>query len=383
MRFYEFKQSLQINEGQDARIHHAEDLVFFEGSKGAARAIESLKSLEQGGHKDVTIKWDGSPAVIFGRNANGEFTLTDKSGFGAKGYDGRPSNGKDIEKMFLARKERKGIEADDNYKAFASNMKNVFDDFEQAVPDDFVGYFKGDLLYYHQPPTEDNDYVFKPQMVTYRVDKDSAMGKKIAKSNSGVVLHMMIDENGTEKPLPPDYIEMLSGGGLLVFPAITVEKGAAVDDTAIKELQQVVAKDSAAIDSFLNVQTLVSMKMKDVPNILYSYMNQKVDTGLSNINTDDFTRWLAGSSVSKVKQTRLVEYISKNKTGIDAIFEVVNKIMQVKNDIINQFDSHKSSIRASIGDQPGGEGYVLAHPSGSFKLVNRAGFTAANRAVQR
>ena len=91
MRFHEFKLTESKLFEAEARIQHAEDVVFWEGSKGAARAIESLKKLEQGGHNDVTIKWDGSPAVIFGRNENGEFTLTDKSGFQAKGYDGRPT----------------------------------------------------------------------------------------------------------------------------------------------------------------------------------------------------------------------------------------------------------------------------------------------------
>ena len=62
MRFYEFS----ILKEAEARIHHAEDVVFWEGSRGAVRAVESLKQLEQGGHKDVTIKWDGSPAIIFG-----------------------------------------------------------------------------------------------------------------------------------------------------------------------------------------------------------------------------------------------------------------------------------------------------------------------------
>ena len=33
--------------------------------------------------------------------------------------------------------------------------------------------------------------------------------------------------------------------------------------------------------------------------------------------------------------------------------------------------------------ETGGEGYVLAHPTGDIKFVNRAGFSAANRAVQR
>ena len=36
-----------------------------------------------------------------------------------------------------------------------------------------------------------------------------------------------------------------------------------------------------------------------------------------------------------------------------------------------------------MGDKAGGEGFVLAHPEGAIKLVDRAGFTAANRAIER
>ena len=82
MRYSEFKlveSKVHLKEG--ARIDHAEDIIFWEGSKGAIRALESLKQMEQGGHTNVTVKWDGSPALVFGRNENGEFILTDKSGF--------------------------------------------------------------------------------------------------------------------------------------------------------------------------------------------------------------------------------------------------------------------------------------------------------------
>jgi len=46
---------------EGARIEHLEDLVFRElpPSKGANRALQSLIDLEKGGHRDVTVKWDG------------------------------------------------------------------------------------------------------------------------------------------------------------------------------------------------------------------------------------------------------------------------------------------------------------------------------------
>jgi len=77
MRLREFSVPHRQPLSEAARIQHAEDIVFWEGSAGATRALQSLRNLDQGGHKDVTIKWDGSPAVIFGRDANGEFILTD------------------------------------------------------------------------------------------------------------------------------------------------------------------------------------------------------------------------------------------------------------------------------------------------------------------
>src|SRR5210317_798286 len=106
MRYSEFKlvESKQISEGAEARIQHLEDLVFWEGSAGAVRALEAIRRLETGGHTDVTIKWDGSPAIIFGRDAEGNFILTDKSGFVATGYDGRAKSAKELEQMLLTRK---------------------------------------------------------------------------------------------------------------------------------------------------------------------------------------------------------------------------------------------------------------------------------------
>ena len=74
----------------DARIQHAEDIVFWEGSKGAMRALEALRSMAKEDHKNVTLKWDGSPALIFGRDENGEFIFTDKSGFGKKAESEEP-----------------------------------------------------------------------------------------------------------------------------------------------------------------------------------------------------------------------------------------------------------------------------------------------------
>lgn len=393
MRFLEFRNITRKPLLEGARIDHAEDLIFWEGSKGAVRALESFRKLEQGGHNDVTVKWDGSPAIIFGRNEDGKFILTDKSGFVAKGYDGKAKSARDLEQMLMARPGARNPDPKkaEGYKKFAGSMKDIFDEYEKATPKDFKGYLKGDLLYYNTPEIQDGKYIFTPNIVTYSVDTNSEIGKRIGESKTGVVIHRIMDEAGNETPLTDEAKNMFIGKEVFVVPPVTAVKAPTIDTSAIDDLKQEIAKNAGAIDQMLNQSTLLQLKLKDFSQILYTYTNSKVDTGIQNLGID-FLQWLANSKVSKAKQTRIVEYIQQHQAGFDALWGIVNKIMSVKDDIINQFNTHDSDVKASIGPHgpakpdthgEGGEGYVLAHPEGDIKLVSREFFTKANRSVER
>lgn len=383
MRFREFKLSESILREAEARIQHAEDLVFWEGSRGAVRALEGLKKMEQGGHRDVTIKWDGSPAIIFGRDGEGNFVLTDKSGFTAKGYNGKAKSGKELETMLMNRPGAKNPEKAEGYRALAANMRDIFDEYEKSVPKDFEGFYKGDLLYFNTPQVEGDDYVFTPNIVTYSVKTDSDIGKRIAQSKTGVVIHRYIDPQGQERPVTAKEVnDTLQGTEALAFPPVSVQRPPEVNDSSVKDLQAQISKNAASMDALLDKSKLAELKLTDLPNVFYSYLNSKVDTGMSGLG-DDFAGWLQNSKVSKPKQQRIMELINQNRSGFQSIWQVVQGIQKVKNNIINQLDSQQTDVRASIGSDQGGEGYVLAHPQGDIKLVDREGFTRANRSVKR
>jgi len=368
-----------LNEG--ARIEHAEDLVFREGSKGAARAIESIKNLESGGHEDVTIKWDGSPAVIFGRNEDGEFVFTDKSGFSAKGYDGKAKSARDLENMLKARPGY--AKNPEGYGEFIDNMASIYDEFERATATNFRGFYKGDLLYFNIPDKVEGRYVFTPNVVTYTVSADSEIGKRIGRSETGIVIHRYVDEEGQERGVSQEEIERtMQGNEVLVLPAVTVQEPPEVDDSSIKQLQNILSTNAGAIDKLLDANTLREKKVSDLPQIFYTYLNSKVDTGLNNL-AKDFPGWLANSKVSQSKKQKIVEMINENVQGYNAMWSLVEGIMRVKDDIINQLESQSADITATIAGQQGGEGYVLAHPEGDIKLVPREYFSRANRAVER
>lgn len=387
MRFYEFKQIDKIMITEGARIDHAEDIIFDEGSQGAMRAIDSLKKLEQGGHTDVTIKWDGSPALIFGRNENGEFVLTDKSGFNKKNPE-RATSPDEIKNFMLNRGG--GANRDDPKRiAFSDKMASIFPLYEKAVPEDFRGYLMGDLLYYTTPEIRNGKYIFTPNIVTYEVATQSDIGKRIAQSKTGIVVHRFLDEQGNQFPVPQN-LKML-GTEVFIFPSVTVSKAATIDDNDINKLKATVAKDAQAIDSLLNTAELTQLKMKDLPKIFYAYLNSTVDSGVTDY-AKGFFDWLKTSKISGVKQQRIAEYIGQKSAGYNAMWNTVAGIMQLKDKIIKQFNSHEADVKASIGDHgpvdssahgDGGEGYVMTHPKGDIKLVSRGYFTKANRSINR
>ena len=367
-----------MNEG--ARIDHLEDLIFFEGSAGAVRALESLKNLEKGGHENVTLKWDGSPAVIFGRDENGEFIFTDKGGFGKKDGAGRAKSGDELKTELLNRSGGK-FRDDPKRIAFADSMAQIFDVYEKATPKDYRGFLKGDLLYKTTPQVKNNEYIFKPQLVEYRVDTNSDIGKRIGASTSGIVIHREVDANGSESALKDNPLQ---GNSVLVFPPVYVQKAPEVDNAPIVRLAKIIQKDRADIDSLFDQNKLAQKGVtKNFNQLLYTYTNSKVDTGLDNMGKD-FMRWLDTAKISQKMKTKVAEYVKENIKAFRSLWEVHTGIMRAKDEVIRNMDEQGDlPVKQYINGKPGGEGYVLAHPKGDVKFVNRAEFTAANRAVER
>ena len=381
MRILEFKnidqKRLILKELSPARIHHAEDLIFWEGSAGAMRAVQQLEQLAKG-TKSLTIKWDGSPAIVFGRNPNGEFIFTDKHGFMAKSYDGRATNPEDLEGAIMQRAKDKNKAK--SYKQYASKMKSVFELFQNAVPNNIQGYFVGDMLYFSTPKKIGNSYVFQPNVVNYQVPAETDLGKRIGTSRAGVVVHYMMSEKG--RTMPVKDLNMIQGNDVLAIPPTTVNKSQPVDVSAVNQLKGMIQQSSSGVDKLLDRNALAGMKLADFPNLLYTYLNSKVDGGMKGLGSD-FVKWLQSSAVTEVKKARIMNYIKANTQSFMALWKIVNGIMVAKDSIIRQLDKSKGAVNATVNGKPGGEGYVLKSPKGNIKLVRRSGFTKANRAINR
>lgn len=359
-------------------FQHVEDLVIVDGSQGAFEALADIQELAQGSN-DVTVKWDGSPAIFFGRNEQGQFVLTDTAGFSAKGYDGKVTSSDNLEKMLLSR----GKEVNDLRMQFAGAMKGIWDKFESIVDPSFRGFIKGDLLYYSTPELDNNNsFTFKPNTVTYHIPKDSSIGKKIAASETGVVIHSYTSLDGTVSPVPANgNIKGIKlNGPVMIQGPTAVNSTPTIDTTAIETIKNNVAKRATSIDSLLDDQRLAAEKMGDFKNVLYTFVNQQVDTGdMTNLNAK-FDKWLVSSKVSGPKQAKFVAYRKSHAQSFADIFSTLEEIAAVKDMVVDQLDS-ASEVGASIDGKKGGEGYVKSKRS--TKYVKRSHFTAANRAKTR
>ena len=364
---------------EDARIQHAEDVIFWEGSAGAKRVLTALKSMADKQHKDVTLKWDGSPAIVFGRDDSGQFIFTDKGGFVKKGGVGRTTSPEALKNELLMRSGGKFKDDPDRIE-FADRMAGLFNIYEKAVPANHRGFFKGDLLYATTPPVKNNHYTFTPNIVTYSVGTETELGKRIGESISGVVIHRELDAEGNESEFK--NVDIFEGNDVFIVPTITTVAPVKPDTKLLKRAEDVVNKNAAGLDHMLHEPSLRERQLTDLPKIFYSYINSKVDTGLENLGSD-FLQWLETTKLSGKKKENVAAYIDEHKAHYKALWTVVTTIKKAKNGIIEQFDAQGIDVKQSIGDQPGGEGYVLAHPEGDIKLVPRASFSAANRAVRR
>lgn len=373
-----------VTEGKDPRIPYVEDLVFKSGLKGLQQALDIIKQSAEDSRKYVTIKWDGSPAIIFGRNPNGEFVLTDKAGATAVGYNGlatSPSMISDIMQRRDASDAAKGKKSDRS--GLIQMYRNIWPYFEAAVPENFRGYVKGDLLYHPQDPYQEQSglYLFQPNKyggIPYRIPIDSPLGQQIAGTRVGVALHtQMADPTSPEEPITKDIDKMFVPVPGLMMSSAKVKnlQNIVPDQNIVQQLNQIArGPNGQAINQLLNPAELRAMKITDLPTLMESFINSLKGTDYSQATPAEFGRWLQ-SNVTANKFQNIIEYLNSPKsniTGMAAAFTAWNLLHELKIDIKRQLDLQ----------QPGQEGWVMATPAGRAKIVDRrAGGFAGDRAL--
>jgi hypothetical protein len=371
---YQIYEADEGNVGGRAKgIEHLEDLIFRKGSRGVDEALSIIQHAAEAPQKTTTVKWDGKPAVVFGRKPDtGEFVLTDGSGFEAKGYDGLATSPKMMAQIQGTRKGERG--------ELVQLYADLWPQLEAATPTNFRGYVQGDLLYDPQHPWEEQagNLVFKPNTVQYRIPAKSALGQRIRNSATGIAMHTMYADQGEPKQ-PLSRVSFNEVPGLLLIEPI-YGKGIAPQDPAqakgqaalIKQIKQIRNSKGAAIDTLFNPAELRAMQITDLAKLCVDYINFRIKQPNGNFDNllAGFGDWLQ-TKVTPKKFGNIVEYLkspASNTEGLAAAFTLFILLHDLKLDILRNLDLK----------DPGHEGWVMATPAGYGKAVNRFDFTARN-----
>ena len=347
----------------EARIPHIEDLVFDRGTRGIEEAMSIMNHTAKDTRKHTTVKWDGKPAIIWGRDEQGNFVLTDKSGFGAKGYQGRATSMQQLAGIIGQRGGERG--------ELIGIYQKLWPMLEAATPAKFRGYIQGDLLYTETPPAVSGAYEFKPNFVEYRIPVASRLGQAIGASEVGIAAHTRY-KTADAQAEPIQQVSLSTVPGLLIIePSVKDIKDVTPNRKLVQQLRQVVSQHGADINGLFNPTELRSAQLSDLPALCKRYVNSRITTDYTNL-LSDFGAWLQQNVTSR-KYNNIVEYLQSprsNMDGISAAFTAFLLLHEIKMDMLAQLDSQ----------EPGHEGWVLATPAGRAKLVNRFGFSAGNRA---
>ena len=177
-KLFEFVQFLT----EGARTPHPEDFIF-QGSQSAMAVVDAMVTAVNK-PQTITIKWDGSPAIVFGRRtADGMFTMNYKEYIGNTG--GQVTSAQELLQYF--QQNGKNI-------AVAEKLAKAFNAVGSMCPPTFKGFVQGDLMW-TDPGTDlqehDGKFVFKanPHGVTYKVPVNTPIGKEIAGRGIGIAVH--------------------------------------------------------------------------------------------------------------------------------------------------------------------------------------------------
>ena len=395
-----FKQYLtEAKEGKNLHLEHLEDEVLnngINGTRGAINFLQSLRDMLAGSSKksvNVTVKWDGAPAIFAGINPE-----NDKFFVGTKG-------------VFNVTPKVNYTDADIDKNHSAAGLNAKLKVALKYLPKlGITDVLQGDMLFTQDdltPETIDGipHITFTPNTITYAVPKESA--SKIEKSKMGIVWHTTY--SGTKLQ------DMRASFGANI-KGLTKTNDVWFTDADYKDTSGTVNFNKSETDKITAVLSLAGktfrkmtanfmkqlMSRQDIVTLIKTYHNVKVREGQKISNTTKHTSDLINyigvklqKNIDSVKtpkakqakkQTKdaVVGFLSSNKKSLQSIFDMQNQLVDAKNMVIRKLESAKGVMDTFIRTENGyrvtpAEGFVAIDQMGSaVKLVDRMEFSRAN-----
>jgi len=369
-------EKINLHESK-SHVDHPEDLVFLQGNSGAKRAINTTLYIAKK-PKQVTIKWDGYPALIFGRNAQGKFSIMDKHMFDKKDGSGRAVFSPE---QFAQYDVARGVVRSD----LSIIIRNMWEDLSEATPLE-PGYYWGDLLFGSPLQERNGMYTFRanPKGITYAVDADCEAGKLIAGKKAGIAVHQFIPVSAVTTKLAQSLNGTIGNlqnntGIAILNSAMPVTPKIAFDQALVDAANTSVANYGAMADDVLDnaPQALAAFTA-----LFTMYVNKRIVSGNLNGMGTDFLKFVNERPLTEAMRKKLIDYITLRKEEIKGMFQIWVDLYKLKTSVVAQLQQQAETgpIKGYLDNKtPSQEGFVF----NGLKFIDRMGFSRQNLQGQR
>ena len=390
-----------LTEQKNLHMEHLEDEVLnggVEGTRGTINFLQGLRDMLAGhgsSSVNVTVKWDGAPAVFAGINPDNDQFFVGTKGVFSKNAKINYSH-EDINK---------------NHKAgLAKKLHTALDELSKVG---IKGVLQGDMMYSSDDLKKEEidgvSYItFQPNTIVYAVPVKSQLAAKIMSSKMGIVWHTTysgdtMEDMSASFGVPAGAFQETG----TVWQADASFRDTSGTSTMTKsETDQVTAILSQAGKLFQQLDSNVLRMVSYDPQIallVKTYNNTKVRAGTKISNVRKHTAGVIAfvydrlkadmervkreetKAAKKVTMDRYVGFLRKNSSELVKIFAMQNLLIDAKLLIVRKLESikglAKTFVRTSTGYRvTAPEGFVAIDnlKGGALKLVDRMEFAHQN-----
>ena len=378
------KEESEADDGKLKHIHHAEDRPLLHGSKGFDHTYNALNQahehIKSGGHSSaLTMKYDGSPAVVFGHHPEtGKFFVASKSAFNKN------------PKINYTHKDI--LKNHGHAPGLVEKLHASLNHLKKIAPKS--GVYQGDMMYSEGDKKDTKKGVsFTPNTITYTAKGTEA--DKIRKSKMGIIVHQQYHGNDIKSMAADPHPDLHN---FAQHPDVWHK-------SANHDTKQIHYSENDQAD-FEKHMTSAQKIHNDNKNTMYkstephrgeaghlsTYINHTVRTdevpsaeGLKKHITNQYKK--AGSKLkTPAAQSRKnteaqshLQHIDANKQHYDNLLTMHHHLQQAKNVLVSTLAQHEGGLEHHIdGKKTGPEGFVVNHAGEPTKLVDRKEFAKAN-----
>ena len=391
--------------GKNLHLEHLEDEILnfgIAGGRGAIQFLQSLRDMFAGGGKsrlNVTVKWDGAPAVFAGPHPEtGRFFVAKKALF-RKNQEPKPYY-----------HTYEDIDADTDGE-LNKKMKVCLDEFSKLGMKEIL---QGDLMFTDDLSTMTIEGVkhitFQPNTILYAVPSDSEIGRQIKKAKVGIVWHTTY-KGKTIQDLNASFGANLPGSsstvwqddatyrdvtGAATFTAKDTVRVTKLLSGAGKQFQRI---NSGSFNKFLKWQDSLGSSAAGAG--FKTYLNTYTRAGKTLPKGKEavkgyqvhFTNWWKkNKSDNDVQNSKLREHLRVIKSSLRTLEQVVDFmrfLIEAKLMIVKKMDQAKGLAKTFVKIDNGlkvvaPEGYVAIDRTGeAVKIVDKMEFSFNNFTVAK